>query len=183
MGEFRKEVRWETYFRSTVIYIYILNISWKRFSSRLPTRDPVQIDELRTQGVGNDTGLPGLAVFDNQSSGKSSVLEAFSTFRFPTRERFCTRHPTEIMFRSKEGQIELLARIIPAPDRDPAERSRLLTFHRRVTTPEGIDGIFHNAAKAMGLGLQDQSITPLVGVPIKVDPKIPPPVLKKPQSA
>jgi hypothetical protein len=44
-----------------------------------------KIDELRTIGVGGLVELPQLIVCGNQSSGKSSVLEAISRVRFPAK--------------------------------------------------------------------------------------------------
>ena len=44
------------------------------------------IDQLRTQGVGRLVELPQLIVCGDQSSGKSSVLEAISRVRFPAKD-------------------------------------------------------------------------------------------------
>jgi GTP1/Obg family GTP-binding protein len=48
------------------------------------------IDELRTIGVAGLVELPQLIVCGNQSSGKSSVLEAISRVRFPAKSNVCT---------------------------------------------------------------------------------------------
>jgi GTP1/Obg family GTP-binding protein len=45
------------------------------------------IDQLRTQGLGRLVELPQLIVCGDQSSGKSSVLEAISRVRFPASVR------------------------------------------------------------------------------------------------
>lgn len=58
-----------------------------------------KIDELRTIGVGGLIELPQLIVCGDQSSGKSSVLEAISRVRFPTRTNKCTRFATEVSLR------------------------------------------------------------------------------------
>lgn len=58
-----------------------------------------KIDDLRTIGVGGLVGLPQLIVCGNQSSGKSSVLEAVSRVRFPMKSNVCTRFPTEVILR------------------------------------------------------------------------------------
>ncbi|OJI96704.1 hypothetical protein ASPVEDRAFT_78461 [Aspergillus versicolor CBS 583.65] len=57
------------------------------------------IDELRTIGVGGLVELPQLIVCGNQSSGKSSVLEAISRVRFPAKSNVCTRFATEVILR------------------------------------------------------------------------------------
>ncbi|KAJ6172343.1 hypothetical protein N7470_001410 [Penicillium chermesinum] len=58
-----------------------------------------KIDELRTIGVGGLVELPQLIVCGAQSSGKSSVLEAISRVRFPTKSNVCTRFATEVSLR------------------------------------------------------------------------------------
>lgn len=58
-----------------------------------------KIDELRTIGVGGLVELPQLIVCGNQSSGKSSVLEAISRVRFPAKSNVCTRFATEVILR------------------------------------------------------------------------------------
>ncbi|KAJ5836851.1 Dynamin GTPase [Penicillium robsamsonii] len=50
-----------------------------------------KIDELRAIGVGGLVELPQIIVCGNQSSGKSSVLEAISRVRFPSKSNICTR--------------------------------------------------------------------------------------------
>ncbi|KAF6731776.1 Interferon-induced GTP-binding protein Mx [Oryzias melastigma] len=59
------------------------------------------IDSLRSLGVEKDLALPAIAVIGDQSSGKSSVLEALSGVALPRGER-C---PLELkMKRKKEGE-------------------------------------------------------------------------------
>jgi hypothetical protein len=56
------------------------------------------IDTLRSQGIGHYVSLPQLIVCGDQSSGKSSVLEAISGIPFPTRDNMCTWFATEVRF-------------------------------------------------------------------------------------
>jgi hypothetical protein len=58
-----------------------------------------KIDELRAIGVGGLVELPQIIVCGNQSSGKSSVLEAISRVRFPAKSNVCTRFATEVVLR------------------------------------------------------------------------------------
>ena len=46
------------------------------------------IDVLRAEELGEYTALPQLIVYGDQSSGKSSVLEAISEVPFPRKDTF-----------------------------------------------------------------------------------------------
>ncbi|KAB5523263.1 hypothetical protein PHYPO_G00150480 [Pangasianodon hypophthalmus] len=61
------------------------------------------IDSLRALGVEKDLALPAIAVIGDQSSGKSSVLEALSGVALPRGSGIVTRCPLELkMKRSRE---------------------------------------------------------------------------------
>uniref|UniRef100_A0A8C8HV29 Interferon-induced GTP-binding protein Mx n=1 Tax=Oncorhynchus tshawytscha TaxID=74940 RepID=A0A8C8HV29_ONCTS len=65
------------------------------------------IDSLRSLGVEKDLALPAIAVIGDQSSGKSSVLEALSGVALPScrGSGIVTRCPLELkMKRKKEGE-------------------------------------------------------------------------------
>ncbi|KAL0978541.1 hypothetical protein UPYG_G00171880 [Umbra pygmaea] len=63
------------------------------------------IDSLRSLGVEKDLALPAIAVIGDQSSGKSSVLEALSGVAFPRGSGIVTRCPLELkMKRKREGE-------------------------------------------------------------------------------
>ncbi|KAM6946630.1 interferon-induced GTP-binding protein Mx-like [Lycodopsis pacificus] len=63
------------------------------------------IDSLRSLGVEKDLALPAIAVIGDQSSGKSSVLEALSGVALPRGSGIVTRCPLELkMKRRKEGE-------------------------------------------------------------------------------
>ncbi|XP_062272448.1 interferon-induced GTP-binding protein Mx-like [Scomber scombrus] len=63
------------------------------------------IDRLRSLGVDQDLGLPAIAVIGDQSSGKSSVLEALSGVDLPKGSGIVTRCPLELkMKKKKEGE-------------------------------------------------------------------------------
>ncbi|KAL2160733.1 hypothetical protein VTH06DRAFT_930 [Thermothelomyces fergusii] len=57
------------------------------------------IDSLREIHVGDLVDLPQIIVVGDQSSGKSSVLEAISRVRFPVDGGLCTRFATELILR------------------------------------------------------------------------------------
>jgi hypothetical protein len=88
-----------------------------------------KIDELRGIGVGGLVELPQLIVCGSQSSGKSSVLEAISRVRFPTKGTICTRFATEVILRRKP-QTRVKVSIEPGDSRtDEHERERLRNFY------------------------------------------------------
>ncbi|KAK4459529.1 P-loop containing nucleoside triphosphate hydrolase protein [Cladorrhinum samala] len=61
------------------------------------------VDELRKLGLQKMVDLPQLIVVGDQSSGKSSVLEAISRVRFPIKDGLCTRFATELVLRQSES--------------------------------------------------------------------------------
>ncbi|NXA73193.1 MX protein, partial [Thryothorus ludovicianus] len=63
------------------------------------------VDSLRALGVEKDLSLPAIAVIGDQSSGKSSVLEALSGVALPRGNGIVTRCPLELKLkRLREGQ-------------------------------------------------------------------------------
>ncbi len=68
-------------------------------------------DNLRSLGVGSVVELPQIVVVGDQSSGKSSVLEAISRVKFPTKNGLCTRFATELVLRTSPEQT-IKARIL-----------------------------------------------------------------------
>ena len=63
------------------------------------------IDALRAEGLGEYTALPQLIVCGDQSSGKSSVLEAISGVPFPRKDTLCTRFATEVILRRATNEF------------------------------------------------------------------------------
>ncbi|KAI2644173.1 Interferon-induced GTP-binding protein Mx3 [Labeo rohita] len=61
------------------------------------------IDTLRTIGIQKDLELPTIAVIGDQSSGKSSVLEALSGVALPRGSGIVTRCPLELRLKKVPG--------------------------------------------------------------------------------
>ncbi|XP_020384629.1 interferon-induced GTP-binding protein Mx3 [Rhincodon typus] len=61
------------------------------------------IDSLRKLGVDKDLNLPAIAVIGDQSSGKSSVLEALSGVSLPRGSGIVTRCPLELKLKKAKG--------------------------------------------------------------------------------
>ncbi|GAX85390.1 hypothetical protein CEUSTIGMA_g12806.t1 [Chlamydomonas eustigma] len=70
--------------------------------SKLSTRVIDVCNQLRQLGVSNDIKLPTLVTAGNQSSGKSSVVEAIAGIPLPRSSGTCTRCPTEVRMRHEK---------------------------------------------------------------------------------
>ena len=87
------------------------------------------IDSLRSQGIRQYVDLPEIIVCGDQSSGKSSVLEAISTKSFPTKDNLCTRFATELILRrTSDPGTTCEVSIIPDPERFGQDRRALREF-------------------------------------------------------
>jgi hypothetical protein len=85
------------------------------------------IDRLRLAGLQAELNLPQLIVCGDQSSGKSSVLEAISGVRFPASDIKCTRFASELVLR-KAPEVSFSVSIVPAASRSPEEQNHLKQF-------------------------------------------------------
>lgn len=72
-----------------------------------------KIDGLFACNVGEYVDLPQLVVVGDQSSGKSSVLEALTNLPFPRESGLCTRFATQIIFRRSQ-ETHVSVSVIPA---------------------------------------------------------------------
>jgi len=108
------------------------------------------IDSLRSQGISRYIDLPQLIVCGDQSSGKSSVLEAVSGIRFPTKDNLCTRFATELILR-RGPDINASVAIVPSSDRTDGERAKLLKFRHDMVKLDQFEDLVYSAKDAMGL--------------------------------
>ncbi|KAE8334718.1 hypothetical protein BDV24DRAFT_172020 [Aspergillus arachidicola] len=115
-----------------------------------------KIDELRAIGVGGLVELPQVIVCGNQSSGKSSVLEAISRVRFPTKSNVCTRFATEVILR-RSPQPKIKVSIEPGESRtNEAERQKLRAFAPHAFSSDGdLPKLIEQAKECMGISNQD----------------------------
>jgi hypothetical protein len=108
------------------------------------------IDTLRSQGISRYVDLPQLIVCGDQSSGKSSVLEAISGLRFPTKDNLCTRFATELILR-RGPSPSINVTITPGEDRTEQQSEFLSRFRSPSTSIDDFASIVSAAEKAMGL--------------------------------
>ncbi len=86
-----------------------------------------EIYKLGVSGVDKYIELPQIIVVGDQSSGKSSVLEAITGVPFPRNSGMCTKFPTQINLR-KAAQNSFSVSLVPDVDRSEADRARFARF-------------------------------------------------------
>ncbi|KAF1836453.1 hypothetical protein BDW02DRAFT_646135 [Decorospora gaudefroyi] len=124
-----------------------------------PTDDFIHSDNLRSHGINRYINLPEIVVCGEQSSGKSSVLEAVSGVRFPSKDNLCTRFATELILRrGPDAPIKII--IVPVSqeqDRSKEEVDNLQNFHVSVSAENlQLEQITESAKAAMGINESSQ---------------------------
>ncbi|KAK2051907.1 hypothetical protein LY76DRAFT_584249 [Colletotrichum caudatum] len=102
-------------------------------------------DKLSSLGVGRIVNLPQIIVVGDQSSGKSSVLEAISRVHFPVQGGVCTRFATELVLRPG-GRRCVKATVRFADSSKPGHSLQVADFNH-----DDISNIISGAKEAMGL--------------------------------
>lgn len=110
------------------------------------------IDELRSQGISQYVALPQLVVCGDQSSGKSSSLEAISGIPFPTKDNLCTRFATEVILR-RTSVVTASVAIVPSQTRSESERAKLLGFRETIVSFKDFPSLVERAKAAMGVSI------------------------------
>ncbi|KAK7166736.1 hypothetical protein R3I93_006488 [Phoxinus phoxinus] len=101
------------------------------------------IDNLRSLGVEKDLALPAIVVIGDQSSGKSSILEALSGVALPRGSGIVTRCPLELKMIRTKGEDTWHGRISYPHEEDiedPAEVEKKIREAQNEMAGEG-DGI------------------------------------------
>ena len=112
------------------------------------------VDKLRSHGINRYINLPEIIVCGEQSSGKSSVLEAVSGVRFPSKDNLCTRFATELILR-RGPDAPIKIGIVPGSqekDRSESDLEKLRNFHVSVSAEDlQLEEIIESAKDAMGI--------------------------------
>lgn len=116
------------------------------------------VDSLRAQGLSDIVDLPQLIVCGDQSSGKSSVLEAISGIPFPKQDTLCTRFATEVILRRATIE-EISVSVVPGKNRSQEDRERLSRFRHRLQKKDDFGKLFEAAMEAMGLSSAEKSFS------------------------
>jgi hypothetical protein len=109
------------------------------------------VDKLRRSGLSAHLQLPQIVVCGDQSSGKSSVLEAITEIPFPRKENLCTRFATEISMR-RDFEESISCKINPDDARPEDEQHKLRSFSKSITDFKELPAIIDEATNLMGLG-------------------------------
>ncbi|KAL1836384.1 hypothetical protein VTJ49DRAFT_5222 [Mycothermus thermophilus] len=109
------------------------------------------VDRLRQQGLNRYVDLPQIIVCGDQSSGKSSALEAISGMSFPSKDNLCTRFAIELILR-RNPTSGIDVKIISGPNRSELEKTTLQTFGYSGALEElDLGKVVGGAKDAMGL--------------------------------
>ncbi|KAI2471102.1 P-loop containing nucleoside triphosphate hydrolase protein [Annulohypoxylon bovei var. microspora] len=114
------------------------------------------IDKLRSKGINRYVNLPQIVVCGDQSSGKSSVLQAISGMSFPTQDNLCTRFATELILRhtNEHAEEKCHVSISPGVDRSSQEKTRLEQFqYSEIPDHNNIGTLVDKAKEVMGVGI------------------------------
>ncbi|KAI4944016.1 hypothetical protein J4E91_008871 [Alternaria rosae] len=120
------------------------------------TKDLLDIvDNLRSHGINRYIDLPEIIVCGEQSSGKSSVLEAVSGIRFPSKDNLCTRFATELRLR-RGAEAPIKISISPGSreiDRSESDVEKLRNFNYSGSLDDlELEPVIEAAKDAMGIG-------------------------------
>ncbi|KAH7324040.1 interferon-induced GTP-binding protein Mx [Rhexocercosporidium sp. MPI-PUGE-AT-0058] len=116
------------------------------------------IDCLRSQGISHYVSLPQIIVCGDQSSGKSSVLEAISGVPFPTKSNLCTRFPIELVLR-KTSHVGVSVSIVPHESRSESEQLSLSGFHEKLDDFKGLPALIENAKAALAISTHGRAFS------------------------
>ena len=120
--------------------------------SQLQSRDQATllgaIDRLRREHIDADISIPQMVVCGDQSSGKSSVLEAIAGVPFPIGASTTTRFATEVILRQSNRE-DISVKFIASPDRTAEQKRNIENFQPSFTVsgPQDFGRLIEEAGK------------------------------------
>ncbi|KAH8596293.1 dynamin family protein-like protein [Bisporella sp. PMI_857] len=108
------------------------------------------VAQLRKCGLESVISLPQIVACGDQSSGKSSTLEAITGIPFEQSDNLCTRFATEIHLRDSKN-VYVTVRVIPDPSRPAAEQATIKNFEESFTDFADLPRIMTLAKAVMGI--------------------------------
>ena len=89
------------------------------------------INNLLKHGVNHFIDSPKIVIVGDQSSGKSSVLQAISGVRFPIKDEQCTRFATELVLRTdRRIKVEVTIQLAPSSSKRQARLFTKIDFDK-----------------------------------------------------
>ncbi|KAK4044160.1 P-loop containing nucleoside triphosphate hydrolase protein [Parachaetomium inaequale] len=108
-------------------------------------------NELRSKGLSRFVDLPQIIICGDQTSGKSSALEAISGLSFPTNANLCIRFATELILR-RAPTTGIDISINPGSERTEAEKEQVRSCKFTGTLEElDLGEVVEDAKTVMGL--------------------------------
>ena len=106
------------------------------------------VDQLRQCDLESTLFLPQLVVCDDQSAGKSSVLEALTEIPFPRNDNLCTRFATEIILRRVTSDV-ITVKVISNNERLSDERAFIESFKEFISNFEELSSLMNKTTTLM----------------------------------
>ncbi|TLD20305.1 hypothetical protein PspLS_08722 [Pyricularia sp. CBS 133598] len=108
------------------------------------------VTRVRKCGLDSILSLPQIVVCGDQSSGKSSVLEALTEIPFPRNDNLCTRFATEISLR-RESVEKFTVKIVPDSSRPQGKQDEIKGFSESLSDLSDLPVVMEAAMKVMGI--------------------------------
>ncbi|KAK8109130.1 dynamin GTPase [Apiospora sp. TS-2023a] len=112
------------------------------------------INLLRPQGINHEVSPPQIIVCGDQSSGKSSVLQAITGLSFPVGINVCTRFPIKYAWR-RDPRFNVSASVIPLHPWDEADKKVIRSRDAVCETMDDMDSLIDVAKEITDISPTD----------------------------
>ena len=108
------------------------------------------VSEVQRCGLNGVLAFPQLVACGDQSSGKSSVMEALTGVPFPRSDNLCTRYATEINLRRGNNDQPII-RVTPDEKRPSNEKEHINSFNESINDFGDLPRVMKLATEQMGI--------------------------------